>query len=85
MKKTFLLALATLTGIHFVDAQTKTVTVDANDVLNNHTKIVAQKVNSAWPDYVFKKDYQLPSLQEVKAYIDRNQHLPEIPSEQKMV
>ena len=42
------------------------------------------KLNSAWPDYVFKKDYQLPSLQEVKAYIDQNQHLPEIPSEQQI-
>ncbi|WPU98890.1 hypothetical protein SNE26_23025 [Mucilaginibacter sp. cycad4] len=42
------------------------------------------KLNSAWPDYVFKKDYQLPSLSEVKAYIDQNQHLPEIPSEQQI-
>ncbi|NHA06998.1 hypothetical protein G7092_24575 [Mucilaginibacter sp. HC2] len=42
------------------------------------------KLNSAWPDYVFKKDYQLPSLQEVKAYIDQNQHLPEVPSEQQI-
>lgn len=37
-----------------------------------------------WPDYVFKKGYQLPSLQEVKAYIDQNQHLPGIPSEQQI-
>ncbi|WPU95632.1 hypothetical protein SNE25_08885 [Mucilaginibacter sabulilitoris] len=37
-----------------------------------------------WPDYVFKKDYQLPSLTDVKAYIDQNQHLPEIPSEQEI-
>lgn len=42
------------------------------------------KLNSAWPDYVFKKDYQLPSLQAVKTYIDQNQHLPEIPSEQQI-
>ncbi|SDP94770.1 hypothetical protein SAMN05428975_3992 [Mucilaginibacter sp. OK268] len=42
------------------------------------------KLNSAWPDYVFKKDYQLPSLSDVKAYIDQNQHLPEIPSEQQI-
>jgi hypothetical protein len=37
-----------------------------------------------WSDYVFKKDYQLRSLSEVKDYIDRNQHLPEIPSEQEI-
>lgn len=42
------------------------------------------KLNSAWPDYVFKKDYQLPSLQDVKTYIDQNQHLPEVPSEQQI-
>jgi hypothetical protein len=43
------------------------------------------KVESAnWPDYVFKPAYQLPSLTEVKAYINQNQHLPEIPSEQEI-
>lgn len=42
------------------------------------------KLNSAWPDYVFNRDYQLPSLQEVKAYIDQNQHLPETPSAQQI-
>lgn len=42
------------------------------------------KLNSAWPDYVFKKDYQLSSLEDVKAYIDQNQHLPEVPSEQQI-
>ncbi|WEA00542.1 hypothetical protein [Mucilaginibacter sp. SJ] len=38
------------------------------------------KLYSAWPDYVFKKEYQLPTLSAVKTYIDQNQHLPEIPS-----
>jgi hypothetical protein len=39
------------------------------------------KLYASWPDYVFKKDYQLPTLTDVKTYIDQNQHLPEIPSE----
>jgi len=34
-----------------------------------------------WPDYVFKPKYNLLSLSQVKAYIDKNQHLPEMPSE----
>jgi hypothetical protein len=38
-----------------------------------------------WSDYVFKKDYQLRPLSEVKDYIDQNQHLPEIPSEQEII
>lgn len=42
------------------------------------------KLYNDWPDYVFKKDYQLPSLQEVKKYIDQNLHLPEIPSAQEI-
>lgn len=32
------------------------------------------------PDYVFDKDYNLTSLKDVKAYIDQNHHLPEMPS-----
>lgn len=33
-----------------------------------------------WPDYVFKKDYNLLSLNEVKAFIEENGHLPNVPS-----
>jgi len=36
-------------------------------------------------DYVFKSTYQLRPLAEVKAHIDKNQHLPEIPSEQEVL
>jgi len=42
------------------------------------------KLNANWPDYVFKKGFQLPSLEEVKTYIDQNHHLPEMPSEQEV-
>lgn len=43
------------------------------------------KLNSNWPDYVFKKDYQLPALADVKAYIDQNHHLPDMPSAAEVV
>lgn len=33
-----------------------------------------------WPDYVFSKKYKLPSLAEVEKYIDKNKHLPGMPS-----
>ena len=36
------------------------------------------------PDYVFEKDYNLPSLEEIKEYIDENKHLPEVPSAKEM-
>ena len=36
------------------------------------------------PDYVFEKDYSLPSLESVQTYIDQNKHLPEVPSAKEM-
>lgn len=45
---------------------------------------VTVKPYANWPDYVFKKTYQLPDLTAVKSYIDQNQHLPEMPSAQEI-
>jgi hypothetical protein len=42
------------------------------------------KAYLSWPDYVFKPSYTLPSLTEVKSYIDQNHHLPEIPSAEQI-
>ncbi|SHN07626.1 hypothetical protein [Mucilaginibacter sp. OK098] len=50
---------------------------------NIHSKQVNVDLTN-WPDYVFKKDYSLKPLSEVKTYIDQNQHLPEIPSAQQI-
>lgn len=50
--------------------------------------IHAQEFNldlTGWSDYVFKNDYRLPPLTEVKTYIDQNHHLADIPSEQQIV
>ncbi len=35
---------------------------------------------SAFPDYVFAKDYKLKNINEVGEYISKNKHLPNIPS-----
>jgi hypothetical protein len=45
---------------------------------------VTVKLYSAWPDYVFKPNYNLKPLSEVKSYIDLNHHLPEMPSEKEV-
>jgi hypothetical protein len=37
-----------------------------------------------WPDYVFKKNYNLIPLSALKEYVDRNQHLPGLPSEKEV-
>jgi len=41
-------------------------------------------VNTSGADFVFDEKYLLPKLSDVKAYIDKNQHLPEIPSAKEM-
>ncbi|MBC9934019.1 hypothetical protein [Chitinophaga qingshengii] len=41
---------------------------------------ITVKNHQSWPDYVFTKDYHLPTLQEVAAYIAQHQHLPDMPS-----
>ena len=38
------------------------------------------RVETAWSDYVFEKDYKLLSLDNVAQYIEQNKHLPGIPS-----
>ncbi|MFM9987824.1 hypothetical protein [Flavobacterium sp.] len=38
------------------------------------------KVYNTWADYVFNKDYKLPTLKEVEGYIKENRHLPNVPS-----
>jgi hypothetical protein len=38
-------------------------------------------VETGWADHVFSKDYNLPTLKEVKFHIDANKHLPGIPTE----
>ncbi|UGU18164.1 tail fiber protein [Sinomicrobium kalidii] len=52
-------------------------------------KIHAQEVKvdlggAIAPDYVFEEDYDLPSLKEIREYILRKGHLPEIPSAEEM-
>lgn len=51
--------------------------------------IHAQEVNvdlngAVAPDYVFDPRYTLPSLKEIKSYIEEHRHLPEIPSAKVM-
>jgi predicted RNA-binding protein with TRAM domain len=45
---------------------------------------VTVKLQSTWPDYVFTKDYQLPSLKETEQYIKDKGHLPGIPSAEEV-
>jgi hypothetical protein len=53
--------------------------------------VLTEKVRCAvvngtnWADYVFNKDYKLLSLGEVETYINKNKHLPDVPSAEEVV
>jgi hypothetical protein len=38
------------------------------------------QLNSSWPDYVFQNNYRLMPLQALEKFINKEQHLPNIPS-----
>ncbi len=42
--------------------------------------ITVENTSSAWSDYVFESDYKLMPLSEVEKYVNKNKHLPEVPS-----
>ncbi|AYN00782.1 DUF536 domain-containing protein [Chryseobacterium sp. 3008163] len=51
-------------------------------------KIFAKEVEvktNVWADYVFKKDYQLKTLEEVEKHIVEKGHLPSIPSASEVI
>jgi hypothetical protein len=49
-----------------------------------HATRVKVETTVPGPDYVFEKDYILPSLGQIKSYIDENKHLPGVPSAKEM-
>lgn len=55
-----------------------------NGIMTERIK-VAVKGTLDWADYVFDKSYKLKSLAEVEEYINKNKHLPEIPSAEEVV
>lgn len=49
-----------------------------------HAKQVLVDMNN-WSDFVFDKNYNLPSLSYVEDFISKNGHLPNIPSEDEVI
>ncbi len=49
-----------------------------------HAEKVKVDLNVPGPDYVFDVNYSFPTLKELKKYIERHKHLPEIPSAKEM-
>ncbi|WP_147405030.1 MULTISPECIES: tail fiber protein [Aquimarina] len=63
-----------------------TTTPDAKLTVNGniHTKEVKVDLSIPAPDYVFKKEYHLLTIEEVQQHIKDNGHLPNIPSAKEM-
>ena len=62
-----------------------TTTPDTRLAVNGTVHAKAVKVDmNAWPDYVFNPKYNLLPLEDVKSYINKNYHLPEMPTEQEV-
>ncbi|MES2275317.1 MAG: hypothetical protein V4592_04795 [Bacteroidota bacterium] len=49
-----------------------------------HSQEVKVDLSIPGPDYVFEPTYKLPTLSEIKTFVDKNHHLPEIPSAAEM-
>jgi len=58
-----------------------TTTPDHELDVNGTIRAKEIKVETGWSDFVFEKDYNLKSLEDLEAYIAENKHLPEIPTE----
>ncbi|PSL24420.1 hypothetical protein [Chitinophaga ginsengisoli] len=63
-------------GIGTADTKGYKLAVNGNAVFNK----AVVKLYGNWPDYVFSKGYELPSLTTLKEYIDKEQHLPHLPA-----
>ena len=52
--------------------------VSASGAMARAKKLKLETAN--FPDYVFDRDYKLPSLSSISLYINQNHHLPEMPT-----
>jgi hypothetical protein len=63
--------------VAYSNTGTKILQVENNGLLR--TREI--RIDAAtWADFVFDKNYELPKLKDVAKYIEKNQHLPGIPS-----
>ncbi|MEZ0180597.1 hypothetical protein AB9T89_00015 [Flavobacterium oncorhynchi] len=65
-----------------IGTQKPTNKLDVNGTI--HSKEVKVDMNG-WSDFVFKKDYNLPTLEEVEKHIAEKGHLENIPSEKEVL
>lgn len=62
--------------------------IQENQTLRINGKIYANEIRcrtNVWSDFVFHKNYQLPTLAELSAYIKENGHLPSVPTKKEVI
>jgi len=59
--------------------------VQAKKIYAEEIQVRVDALTYVWPDFVFKNEYQLMSLNEVDSFIKKNQHLPNVPSEKEII
>jgi len=69
--------------VNFVDGDNQELQLDADGNLTIDGGITTG--TTTYPDYVFKEDYKLLPLDDVKAFIKENGHLPNVPSGKEMI
>ncbi|MFW5872358.1 MAG: hypothetical protein ACOCVN_00065 [bacterium] len=64
-----------------------TTSPDVNFMLSVNGKIRAKEVvvETGWADFVFEDNYELMNLADLENYINRNNHLPGIPTEEQVI
>jgi uncharacterized coiled-coil protein SlyX len=71
-------------NLYYRDASSLALNETMNSDLAVNGRVSAQQMlitqTGRWPDYVFSKQYKLPSLAEVESFINQNSHLPGVPS-----
>lgn len=56
------------------------VAIDGTMIAEGVTVLLSED----WPDFVFEKDFNLPSLKEIEAFIAEHGHLPNVPSAEEI-
>ncbi|MCK9403722.1 MAG: hypothetical protein M0Q26_10025 [Chitinophagaceae bacterium] len=57
--------------------------ISPSEKLSVNGNIAAKKLivtQTGWSDYVFNKDYKLRNLRDLETFINKNKHLPEVPT-----
>jgi hypothetical protein len=58
--------------------------VNGGDVRVTGGSFIDDGVTLSVPDYVFEPGYGLPTLEELRAFVEREKHLPNVPSAEEV-